>query len=77
MKAFFEAIQFLFVEVVFVPMDLLRSWELTNWWGANIINWVFIVICCYWTYYWTKQLSIFKSSGEDEQDTTAHSFLTK
>lgn len=77
MKAFFEAIQFLFVEVLFVPLDLLRSWELTNWWGANIINWVFIIVCCYWTYYWTKQLAIFKSSGEDEQDTTAHSFLTK
>jgi hypothetical protein len=77
MKAFFEAIQFLFVEVLFVPMDFLRSLELTNWWGANIINWIFICICCYWSFYWTKQLQIFKKSGADEQDTTAHSFLTK
>ncbi|WP_396180441.1 uracil phosphoribosyltransferase [Flavobacterium sp.] len=77
MKAFFEAIQFLFVEVLFVPMDFLRSIELTNWWVANIINWVFIFTCCYWAFFWTKQLQIFKKSGADEQDTSAHSFLTK
>lgn len=75
MKAFFEAIQFLFVEIFFAPMDMLRELELTNWWIANIINWIFIFVCAYWTVYWTKKLAIFKKSGEDEQDTTAHSFL--
>ncbi|MFY8097735.1 uracil phosphoribosyltransferase [Flavobacterium sp.] len=75
MKAFFEAIQFLFEEILFLPMNLFREWELTNWWGANMINWIFIIICCYWTVYWVKQLNIHKKNNEDNQDTTAHSFL--
>ena len=42
MKAFFEGIQFLFEEIFFLPMNLFREWELTNWWGANLINWIFL-----------------------------------
>lgn len=75
MKAFFEAIQFLFEEILFIPMNFFRELELSNWWTANIINWIFICICCYWTWYWTKQLNIFKKNNDDDQDTTAHSFL--
>ncbi|HSD14534.1 MAG TPA: hypothetical protein VLB74_07790 [Flavobacterium sp.] len=75
MKAFFEGIAYLFEEILFAPMDLMRELELSNWWTANIINWIFIVICCCATWYWTKELKLFKDRGEDEQDTTAHSFL--
>ncbi len=56
-------------------MDWLRELELTNWWTANILNWIFIIICCGAMTYWIKQLNIFKANNEDEQDTTAHSFL--
>jgi phosphotransferase system glucose/maltose/N-acetylglucosamine-specific IIC component len=56
-------------------MDLFRELELSNWWTANIINWMFIVICCVAMTYWIKQLNIFKANNEDAQDTTAHSFL--
>ena len=76
MKAFFEAIGYLFTDILFIPMDFFRALELKNWWTANIINWVFIIICCAATYYWLKQLSIFKANHADEQDTTAHSFLS-
>ena len=75
MKAFFEGIQSLFVDFLFLPFDWLRELELTNWWIANILNWVFIIICIVAMVYWTKQLNIFKSNGEDDDDTTAHSFL--
>ncbi|MCG2610354.1 uracil phosphoribosyltransferase [Flavobacterium sp. SM15] len=75
MKAFFEGIQYLFVDILFKPMDWFREMELSNWWTANIVNWIFIAVCCYWTWYWTKELKIFKDKGQDEQDTTAHSFL--
>lgn len=75
MKSFFDAIQYLFVDVLFVPFDWLRELELTNWWAANIINWIFIVICCVAMLYWLKQLRVFKANNEDNQDTTAHSFL--
>ncbi|HRB72222.1 MULTISPECIES: uracil phosphoribosyltransferase [Flavobacterium] len=75
MKAFFEGIQYLFVDILFAPMDLMRKLELSNWWAANLLNWIFIIICCGATYYWIKELKKHKDSGEDSQDTTAHSFL--
>jgi hypothetical protein len=75
MKTFFEAIEFLFVKILFYPMDLFRELEINHWWSANIVNWIFIIICIAANVYWMKQLKIFKASGEDEQDTTAHSFL--
>ncbi|WP_338409368.1 uracil phosphoribosyltransferase [uncultured Flavobacterium sp.] len=75
MKAFFEGIQTLFVDFLFWPYDQLRSLELTSWWSANIVNWMFIIICICAMAYWTIQLNIFKNNNEDEDDTTAHSFL--
>lgn len=75
MKAFFEGIQSLFVDFLFKPLDWLRELELTNWWLANILNWVFILICIGAMVYWTKQLNIFKKNNEDDDNTTAHSFL--
>ncbi|WP_339834727.1 uracil phosphoribosyltransferase [uncultured Flavobacterium sp.] len=75
MKAFFEGFASLFVDFLFKPFDWLRELELTNWWIANIINWVFIVVCIVAMVYWTKKLNIFKNNGEDDDNTTAHSFL--
>jgi hypothetical protein len=73
MKNFFEAIQSLFVDFLFKPLDWLRSLELSTWFGANLINWIFMGICAYYMVYWIKQILLTKS--EDSQDTTAHSFL--
>jgi len=75
MKALFEGIEYLFVEILFLPLDFLRSLELENWWAANAINWVFMIICAAAMVYWIKQLQIFNDRGEENQDTTAHSFL--
>ncbi len=75
MKSFFEAIQSLFVDFLFLPFDALRELELTNWWAANTINWILIIICCVAMMYWLKQLNIFKKNNEDDDNTTAHSFL--
>ncbi len=75
MKSFFEGIQWLFEQILFAPHDLMRATELDNWWTANIVNWVLWGIISYYIYYWTTQLKIFKDNNEDEQDTTAHSFL--
>lgn len=76
MRAFFEAIGSFFTDFLFLPMDLFRALELENWWIANIITWIFIIICCVATWYWIKQLQVFKNNNDDEQDTTAHSFLS-
>lgn len=75
MKAFFEGIQYLFVDILFAPLDAIRTLELTSWWGANAINGIFIIICAAAIVYWIKQLKLHKSNNEDYQDTTAHSFL--
>jgi hypothetical protein len=76
MKAFFEAIGSFFSDFLFIPLDFFRRLELQNWWAANILTWIFILICCAAFVYWMKQLQIFKANKEDDQDTTAHSFLS-
>lgn len=75
MKSFFEGIASLFTDFLFLPYDYFRTLELTNWWGANIINWIFIIICTAAFVYWVRQLNAHKANNEDVQDTTAHSFL--
>lgn len=75
MKTFFEGIQYLFVEILFVPFDAIRTLELSSWWSANIINWAFMIICAAAMIYWIKQLKLHKSNNDEFQDTTAHSFL--
>ena len=75
MKSIFEGIQYLFVEILFAPLDAIRALELTNWWGANTINWLFMIICAGAIVYWIKQLKLHKSNNDEFQDTTAHSFL--
>jgi hypothetical protein len=76
MRAFFEAIQTLFVDFLFFPWDFLRTLELSNWWLANILTWISIGICFYYTIYWCKQLKAHQDNNEENQDTTAHSFLS-
>ena len=75
MKAFFEGIQSLFVDFLFIPMDLLRELELSTWFGANIINFIFMIIAASAMVYWVLQLQLHHHNNEDNQDTTAHSFF--
>jgi len=77
MKAFFEGLGSLFTDFLFIPLDFFRNLELQSWWTANIITWMFIIICCGAFVYWMKQLKIYKENNTDNQDTTAHSFLGK
>ena len=75
MKAFFEGIQWLFENILFAPQDFLRKLELENWFAANTINWIFMIICAVDMMYWIKQLKLHRDNNEEYQDTTAHSFL--
>ena len=75
MKAFFEAIAYLFQEILFIPLNLLRELELTSWFLANGINWVFLGIGFTALTYWIGQLKKFNDSGEEDTDSTSHSFL--
>ncbi|MBQ0117063.1 MAG: uracil phosphoribosyltransferase [Flavobacterium sp.] len=75
MTSFFKGIGYLVGDILMAPMNGLAKLELTNWWLANGITWLFIIICCSAFYYWIGELRRHEKSGEDVQDTTAHSFL--
>ncbi|XMO87875.1 uracil phosphoribosyltransferase [Algibacter sp. AS12] len=75
MKDFFYAIQDLFVNVLFAPMDAIRALELENWFAANTISWIFIVICIVAMVYWMLQLKIFSDNNEEDKSISSHSFL--
>ncbi|MCO5724239.1 DUF6341 family protein [Robiginitalea marina] len=73
MKAFFEWIEDLFVDGLFAPFDFFR--EMQNWWTANTINWLFVVIGSAAMVYWLIQLRLFDQRGEEDTSITAHSYL--
>ena len=75
MKAFFEAIQSLFVDFLFKPLDFLRHFEQTSWSFSNLMSWFFMGVCAYYIVYWCKQLTLHNQDQTNDQDTTAHSFL--
>ncbi len=75
MKDLFYAIQDLFVNVLFSPLDAMRALELDNWWLANLISWVFIIIAIVAMLYWMKQLKIFNDNNEEDKSVSSHSFL--
>ena len=75
MKDFFTAIETLFVDYLFWPYDALRALELDNWWSANIISWLFMIIAFIAFGYWMKQLDIFNKNNEEDRSQTSHSFL--
>ncbi|TDD99626.1 DUF6341 family protein [Flavobacterium cellulosilyticum] len=77
MKAFFEGIQWLFENIFFALHNFLKELELTHWFAANTINWIFMIICAVAMVYWIKQLKLHEEEGQEKQDTTAHSFLGK
>lgn len=75
MKDFFYAIQDLFVDVLFAPYDALRALELENWFAANIVSWLFLIIGFVAMVYWMMQLKIFNDNNEEDKTVSAHSYL--
>lgn len=75
MKDFFYGIQDLFVNGLFAPLDYLRNLELENWFGANILNWMFMAIGSVAFVYWMRELSKFNKNNEEDKSVSAHSYL--
>ena len=73
MKAFFEAIQDLFVNGLFWPYDFFRFME--SWWTSNLVNWLFVIVGTVAMVYWLRELKKYDSSGEEDKSITAHSYL--
>ena len=70
MKDFFGFIEFLFVDILFAPLDMIKSWIL-----ANGINFLFIIIISALLVYWMIELVKYDKAGEEDKDPSAHSFL--
>ena len=75
MKNFFEAIASLFQDLLFLPYQLLTQLEPLSWWLANGISFLFLTIGFVAAVYWIRQLRKFDQSGEENKDSSAHSFL--
>ena len=73
-KDLFEAIEFLFVDVLLIPFDLIRL-EISNWIIQNALNFTFVIIISAALIYWTLELVKYDKKGEKNKDVTAHSFL--
>ena len=73
MKALFEAIAYLFEEILFLPMNWLRHMD--SWWGANTLNWGFMIIGVLALGYWLGQLNKYNKEGTEKRDVTGHSYL--
>lgn len=77
MKTLFEFIQCIFENILFLPLHCLRKMELSSWFGANFINFSFILICTGAIGYWIGQLRKFDKNNEEDTDVVAHSYLGK
>ena len=73
MRAFFEGIEDLFVNGLFWPYDFFRFME--NWWTANTVNWIFVLLGTVAFIYWMRQLKIFHDNGEEDKSISSHSYL--
>ena len=68
MKNIFEGIAWLFEELLIVPHQTLTQVELSNWWLANGVNFLFLLIGFVAMIYWINQLKIFNDRGEENKD---------
>lgn len=73
MKAFFEAIEDLFVNVLFSPFDMFRFME--SWWASNLVNWLLAILGMVAFVYWMLELKKYNDSGEEDKTVTSHSYL--
>ena len=73
-KDLFEAIEFLFVEILFIPFDFIRL-DISSWLVQNGINFTFMLVISAALLYWTLELIKYDKKGEEKKDVTAHSFL--
>jgi hypothetical protein len=74
-RGFFEGIANIFENVLFIPLDALRELELSSWWGANALNWIFVLIGFVAFVYWMKQIKKYNQEGTEDRSITSHSFL--
>ena len=77
LTSLFEGIQEFAEDVLFTPFNALAETELSSWFIANGINWVFMFICISALTYWMLQLNKYNAEGTEQREAKAHGFLGK
>ncbi len=74
-KAFFEGIESITEAILLNPLDGVRDLELTNWFIANGLNWIFVIIGFAALIYWLKELKKYDEAGTEDYSSTSHAYL--
>jgi len=74
-KAFFEGIESVTEAILTTPFDGIRDLELSNWFIANGLNWIFVIIGFAALIFWLKELKRYDEEGTDDKSSTSHSYL--
>jgi hypothetical protein len=74
-KAFFEGIESVTEAILINPFNGIRELELSNWFIANGLNWVFLIIGFAALIFWLKELKKYDEEGTEDYSSTSHSFL--
>lgn len=56
---FFQWIAHIFEDFFFIPLDYIRHWQDQSWWGANLVNFIFLGIFFVFLFYWLYKLKVF------------------
>lgn len=75
MTDLFYGIEDLFVNFLLLPYDALRALELENWWVANFMSWILIIVAFAAFVYWMLQLKGYNDRNEENKSVTSHSYL--
>jgi hypothetical protein len=75
MKALFEGIESITTLILNKPFDAIREMELSNWFLANGLNWIFVIIGFAALFFWLKQLKEYDKEGTEDLTSTSHSYL--
>lgn len=70
-----DLIQYFFENILFAPLDYLRTIQQSNWWAANALNWIYIVVAFVFFVYWIIQLKHYSDKKDERTDIISHSFF--
>ena len=63
----FKWIGELFTDFLFIPFNALRTLGQSDWWSANVINWLFLAILLVLLWYWMKESRRFVKEGTEDR----------
>lgn len=75
MTELFYGIGDLFSNYLLTPFDALMALELDNWWLANIVSWILILIAMVGFVYWMLELKKYDDNNEEDKSISSHSYL--